>query len=241
MARPLIGITGRRWPVSYLGENVVRAMRDLTFDLHFSDYPRSVALAGGLPIELARDADVDEIVGHLDGLILSGGADLNPELYGHAADPNLGDVEVERDEWELALYRAARSRGIPVLAICRGFQLVNVASGGTLRQHVELDEGVGHPQWNVDGRTATHHAEVVANTVTSKYLESHLEVNSLHHQTVDQLGDGLVVTAYAPDGVIEGFESADGQVLGVQWHPELLTAPDPTFRWLVEAARASLT
>ncbi|MEI6710436.1 MAG: gamma-glutamyl-gamma-aminobutyrate hydrolase family protein, partial [Actinomycetota bacterium] len=97
------------------------------------------------------------------------------------------------------------------------------------------------PQWNVDGRTATHHAEVVANTVTSKYLESHLEVNSLHHQTVDQLGDGLVVTAYAPDGVIEGFESADGQVLGVQWHPELLTAPDPTFRWLVEAARASLT
>ena len=241
MARPLIGISGRRWPVSYLGDNVVKAMRDLTFDLHFSDYPRSVALAGGLPVELARDADVVDIVARLDGLVLSGGADINPERYGHEPDANLGSVEDERDEWELSLYSEARKRGIPVLAICRGFQLVNVASGGTLVQHVELDEGAGHPQWNVDGRSATHTDQVLSGTVTSKYLSEQLEVNSLHHQIVGALGNGLVPTAHASDGVIEGFESTDGKVLGVQWHPELLAAPDPTFRWLVEAASQSLT
>lgn len=241
MARPLIGISGRRWPVAFLGKNVVKAMRELTFDLHFSDYPRSVALAGGLPVELARDADVEEIISHLDGLILSGGADINPDLYGHEAHPNLGALEDERDEWELALYKAARRKGIPVLAICRGFQLVNVATGGTLVQHVELDDGAGHPQWHVDAREASHSAEVVPGTITSKYLSQHLEVNSLHHQVIDELGQGLIATAHASDGVIEGFESEDGRVLGVQWHPELLTAPDPTFKWLVDAASASLT
>jgi putative glutamine amidotransferase len=241
MVRPLIGISGRRWPVSFLGANVVAAMKDLTFDLHFSDYPRSVALAGGLPVELARDADVQDIVSRLDGLVLSGGADVNPTLYDHEADSNLGSVEDERDEWELGLYREARKRGIPVLAICRGFQLVNVASGGTLVQHVELDEGSGHPQWEVDGRQASHAATVTAGTVTSKYLSPQIQVNSLHHQTVAELGEGLVASAYAPDGVIEGFESTDGLVLGVQWHPELLVAPDPTFKWLVEASSASLT
>lgn len=241
MASPLIGISGRRWPVAFLGTNVVKAMRDLTFDLHFSDYPRSVALAGGLPVELARDADVTELIERLDGLVLSGGADVNPQRYGHEADVNLGELEDERDEWELALYQAARQRNIPVLAICRGFQLVNVASGGTLVQHVELEDGAGHPQWNVDGRRTTHSAEVVSGTVTSKYLAQRLEVNSLHHQIIDELGQPLIPTAYASDGVIEGFETPDGRVVGVQWHPELLPAPDPTFRWLVEAASASLT
>ncbi len=241
MARPLIGISGRRWPVAYLGGHVVAAMRDLSFDLHFSDYPRSVALAGGLPVELARDADVIEIVERLDGLVLSGGADINPDRYGHDADPNLGSVEDERDEWELQLYRAARQRNIPVLAICRGFQLVNVASGGTLVQHVEIDEGAGHPQWDVDGRSATHSAEIASGTVTSRYLAQNLQVNSLHHQTVAELGNGLIPSAYASDGVVEGFETEDGRVIGVQWHPELLSAPDPLFQWLVEAASASLT
>jgi len=211
-------------------------MSGLTFDLHFADYGRSVALAGGLPVELTRDADVHEMVSHLDGLVLSGGADIEPSRYGAAAVDELGETEPERDAWEFALYDAARSKGIPVLAICRGFQLVNVAHGGTLNQHVELDEGAGHPQWEVDGRETTHAVSCRASSLAARVVRESLEVNSLHHQTVETLGDGLVVGAVASDGVIEAFSTLDQAVLAVQWHPELLPAPDPTFTWLVKSA-----
>jgi putative glutamine amidotransferase len=236
VTKPLIGITGRRWPATALGTNVPAAMSGLRFDLHFSDYPRSVSVAGGLPVELTRDADVDAMVERLDGLVLSGGADLDPALYGKEAEADLGLVESERDEWELALFQAARDRGLPVLAICRGFQLVNVAFGGTLVQHVELDDGAGHPQWDVDGHTATHEVHVVPNTVASTMFSPVWAVNSLHHQTVERVGEGLIVSATATDGVVEGLETPEGDLLAVQWHPELLAAPDPTFVWLVRRA-----
>jgi putative glutamine amidotransferase len=236
MTKPLIGITGRRWPATALGANVPVAMSGLRFDLHFSDYPRSVAVAGGLPVELTRDADVDAMVERLDGLVLTGGADLDPALYGQEAIADLGLVESERDEWELALFAAARARDLPVLAICRGFQLVNVAYGGTLVQHVELDEGAGHPQWDVDGHTATHEVHVLPDTVAATLFSPVWAVNSLHHQVIDRVGQGLVVSATATDGVVEGLETPNGDLLGVQWHPELLAAPDPTFVWLVRRA-----
>lgn len=213
-------------------------MRDVLFDLHFSDYPRSIALAGGLPVELTRDADVQEMVDHLDGLVLTGGADVDPDNYQQAPDPNLGSLEPDRDEWELALLAAARAKDIPVLAICRGLQLVNVAFGGTLRQHLELDDGVGHPQWDVNGRETTHSVNVVGGTMTSELFPGEIGVNSLHHQVVDVVGEGLVVSAKAPDGEVEGLETPDGKIMAVQWHPELLPAPDPTFVWLVRAATA---
>lgn len=212
-------------------------MRDVTFDLHFSDYGRSVALAGGIPVELTRDADVHDIVEHLDALILSGGADLDPTHYGQAASEGLGEIEPERDEWEIALNRVARAKGIPVLGICRGFQLINVAHGGSLVQDVSLEEGVGHPQWDRDGAERTHEVACVASSVVGSLVGEGLFVNSLHHQVLDRLGQGLIATAKATDGVIEAFETADSRVLGVQWHPELLEAPDPTFRWLVDLAR----
>jgi putative glutamine amidotransferase len=215
-------------------------MSGLRFDLHFSDYPRSVAAAGGLPVELTRDADVEGMIEHLDGLVLSGGADLDPALYGQEPDENLQSLEPDRDEWEMDLFAAARTRDIPVLAICRGFQLVNVAFGGTLVQHVELDEGSGHPQWNVDGHTATHEVNVVPDTMISTLLPSRWSVNSLHHQTVERLGEGLTASATAPDGVVEAFETPEGDLLAVQWHPELLLAPDPTFVWLVDQATKRL-
>lgn len=237
MSRPLIGVSGRRWPAAYLGDHLPPAMHGLTFDLHFSDYTRSIALAGGLPVELTRDADPDETVAHLDGLVLSGGADVDPARYGAAPEPGLGDVEPERDAWELALYAAAEARGIPVLAICRGFQLVNVARGGTLRQHVALDEGVGHPRFESDGRARTHDVDVVEGTRLGELYPAEIQVNSLHHQVVESVGEGLVVSAKAPDGVVEGLEDAAGNLLAVQWHPELLDAPDPAFRWVVEEAR----
>lgn len=211
-------------------------MSEVSFDLHFSDYGRSVALAGGVPVELTRDADVDEIIAHLDGLVLSGGADVDPQSYDAAAHENLGEIEPDRDEWEFALYAAARAKGIPVLAICRGFQLVNVAHGGTLNQHVELDDGVGHPQWDINGRTATHAVSCRSSSLIARVVGESLDVNSLHHQTLAVLGEGLAVGASADDGVVESFSSTDELVLAVQWHPELLPAPDPTFVWLVTTA-----
>ena len=167
MTKPLIGMTGRRWPASALASNVPKAMYDLKFDLHFTDYPASVAAAGGLPVELTRDADVEGILARLDGLILSGGADVEPDRYGHHADENLGAIEPDRDEWELALFREARRLEMPILAVCRGAQLANVFYGGTLNQHIELDEGAGHPQWDTDGHERTHEVNVVPGSLLS--------------------------------------------------------------------------
>ena len=220
-----------------LGSHLPAAMSTLSFDLHFTDYPQSVVAAGGVPVELARDADVADVVEHLDAVVLSGGADVDPALYGVDASADLGEVEPERDEWESALFRAARARHLPVLAICRGFQLVNVLHGGTLVQHVALRGGQGHPQWDVDGRRTTHGLSVVAGTLTASVVGDLVRVNSLHHQTVERVGADLIISAYADDGVVEGLETVDGEVLAVQWHPELLARPDPVFGWLIDAAR----
>ena len=238
MTRPLIGVSGRRWPVTTLGDHMPLAMRDLTFDLHLSDYTKSIAAAGGLPVQLTRDADVEDIVSRLDALVIAGGADIEPSRYGAEPDEKLGVVEPERDEWEFALYAAARRRGIPVLGICRGFQLVNVAHGGTLVQDVALEDGAGHPQWDVDGRQATHSVRCINDTIIAEVYGKQVDmaVNSLHHQVVDRLGGDLTVGAVASDGVFEAVTTSDGRVLAVQWHPELLTAPDPSFVWLVKAA-----
>ena len=236
MSKPLIGITGRRWPASWLGEHVPNAMHHLEFDLHFSDYPASIAEAGGVPVELTRDADVGAIIARLDGLVLSGGADVEPSRYGHDPHENLGLTEPDRDEWEFSLLREARRIELPVLAICRGAQLANVYYGGTLNQHVELDEGAGHPQWDVDGRTHTHDVEIVAGTTLASLLPGSIGVNSLHHQTLGVIGSDLVVAAHASDGVVEAVELPGHDLLAVQWHPELLTKPDPTFQWLVKRA-----
>jgi putative glutamine amidotransferase len=237
MARPLIGISGRRWPASALGRNVPAALNEIHFDLHFTDYPSSIALAGGLPVELTRDADVDEMVDHLDGLVLTGGADVDPAHYNQAPEEKLGTLEPDRDEWEISLLAAARAKGIPVLAICRGMQLVNVVFGGTLRQHVELDDGAGHPQWDIDGHEATHSVDIVDGTHTAELFSGEIGVNSLHHQVVETVGEGLIISAIAADGVVEGLETPDGKIVAVQWHPELLKKPDPTFVWLVREAR----
>ena len=236
MSKPLIGITGRRWPARWLGEHVPVAMRDLSIDLHFSDYPESIAEAGGVPVELTRSADVVSIIARLDGLVLSGGADIEPSQYGHDPDANMGETEPDRDEWEFALLREARRIELPVLGICRGAQLVNVFYGGTLNQHVELDDGAGHPRFDVDGSTHTHDVNVVAGTTLASLVARTIGVNSLHHQTLGVIGTDLIVSANASDGVVEAVELPGRDLLAVQWHPELLAKPDPTFQWLVKRA-----
>jgi putative glutamine amidotransferase len=215
-------------------------MHGVEFDLHFADYPKAVAACGGVPVELTRDADVDAVVARLDGLVLTGGADVDPAAYGEAPDPDLGAVEPDRDDWELALLAAAEQRGIPVLCVCRGVQLLNVAKGGTLRQHVADNEGDGHPRFDEDGHSPAHGVDLVDGSLAASLLGTHIEVNSLHHQVIERVGEGLAVTGRSPDGTAEVLELGR-DVLGVQWHPELLARPDATFAWLVEAARTRMS
>ena len=236
--RPRIGITGRRWPAGWFGAHVPAGMAGLEIDVHFADYAAAVAAAGGLPLQLTRDADVEDVADLLDGLVLSGGADVDPTLYGAAPEDGLGTLEPARDTWELALLEAVERRDRPILAICRGLQMVNVARGGSLRQDVPLVAGRGHPQWARDGHEPSHPVTTVPGSRLRELLGDETAVNSLHHQVVAEVGAGLVVTARADDGEIEGLESVGGRILAVQWHPELLGRPDPTFTWVVDAAGA---
>jgi putative glutamine amidotransferase len=217
-----------------------KAMHEMEFDLHFADYPQAIAACGGLPVELTRDADVDGITERIDGLVLTGGADVDPAVYGRAPEAELAATEPARDAWELALLDAAERRGLPVLCVCRGAQLLNVAKGGTLRQHVGVGEGDGHPRFDENGRQFAHGVDVTVGSLAATLYGTHLEVNSLHHQVIEEVGTGLVVTGRSPDGTPEVVELVDCDVLGIQWHPELLARPDPAFTWLVSAASKRL-
>ena len=188
-------------------------------------YVRQVAAAGGIPVLLPPVPGVAEIVPRLDGLILTGGGDIEPGRYGEAPHPRTARVSEQRDAAELELLGAALDAGLPVLGVCRGMQLLNVARGGTLRQH--LAEDTGHaPQ---PGTYGSHPVRVAAGTRLAAILDDGrdgLHVPTAHHQAIGELGDGLAATAWAEDGVIEAVElGADGDpfVLAVQWHPEVST------------------
>jgi putative glutamine amidotransferase len=190
-------------------------------------YLEAVRTAGGLPVILApvRTSAVDSLLDRIDALCLSGGPDLHPHHYGAPEHPELGPNEPELDQFELALARRAMARGMPVLAICRGMQVMNVARGGTLCQHLpDLGGKVEHRRGENANGVVTHPIELLAGSRLAKLMGStHLEVNSYHHQGIDELGDGLRVVAHAPDGVPEAIEgTTNGFVFGVQWHAEAL-------------------
>jgi putative glutamine amidotransferase len=237
--KPRIGLTGRRMSAKAAGLGG-SGLGHQDIDMYFSDYAQSIQGAGGIPLQLTRDGSPEELVSVIDGLVLSGGADINPARYGADPDPQLGETDDGRDDFEFALFAAARERGIPILGICRGAQLANVAMGGTLRQHVGLDEGSGHPNWRQPGDTVAHDVACTPGSVIASLIGERRGVNSLHHQTLLTIGRGLSATAVAPDGVVEAVESDDGNLLAVQWHPEMLGGPDPVFFWLTELATAKL-
>lgn len=236
--RPLIGVSGRRWPAQLVSSGLPRALHDAEIDIHFTEYPAAVAAAGGLPVELCRDAPVADIVERLDGLVLTGGADVDPDNYGHEPASGLGATEPERDRWELALLQEATTRGIPVLAICRGMQLLNVYRGGSLVQHLDLAEGDGHPRFDEPRSMRVHVVHTEHGSLAERLYGGELRVNSLHHQAVGDLAPGLVASGRSPDGTVEVIEVPGAAVFAVQWHPEMLEQPDPAFLWLVvEAAQ----
>lgn len=204
-------------------------------------YLEAVRMGGGIPVILApvRTSAVDTLLDRLDALCLSGGPDLHPHHYGAPEHPELGPTEPELDQFELALARRAIARGLPVLAICRGLQVMNVARGGTLQQHLpDLGQDVLHRQSLTEG--TSHPIELLADSRLAKLIGSNrFEVNSYHHQAIDQLGEGLRVVGHAPDGVPEAIEGmTNGFVFGVQWHAEALAErPDQLalFEGLVRA------
>jgi putative glutamine amidotransferase len=192
-------------------------------------YCDMVVAAGGLPVLLPPVDDVAGALPRLDGLVLSGGGDVDPARYGAARDEACGPANPARDEAELELCRQALASGLPLLGICRGLQVINVALGGTLHQH--LPDVVGH-----DGHSpevsgyGTHKVSVAPGSRLSAVLgRTEAAVPTHHHQAIDRLGTGLVATAWTDDGVIEAAEfqqSSDGLptapfMLAVQWHPEV--------------------
>lgn len=168
-------------------------------------YVRAVVRAGGLPILLpvVDTGDIDALLDAVDALVVSGGGDVDPACYGEDAIESVGGVDRPRDDFDIALWRAVLERPLPTLGICRGTQVLNVALGGSLLQHVDGHRSTNHRVTSAEGGTFT--------------------VNSLHHQAVDRLGDGARVAARSDDGAVEAIAVAGApHVVAVQWHPELL-------------------
>ncbi|MGH3019004.1 MAG: gamma-glutamyl-gamma-aminobutyrate hydrolase family protein [Gaiellaceae bacterium] len=212
--RPVIGITAyaeqARWGVW----EAPAALIPLA-------YVSAIERAGGRPLLVPPSEDgIDETLAVLDGLLFSGGSDIDPDAYGAAAHPETNGVRPERDQAELALLEAALARDMPVLAVCRGSQVLNVALGGDLVQH--LPEVVGHEQHkHTPGVFADHDVEVLPGTKLQALVGDHAPVKSHHHQGYGRIGDGLRAAARAEDGTVEAIEDPERRfALGVLWHPE---------------------
>lgn len=208
------------------------------------DYCRSLALAGGapvlIPLELGEPA-WRSIYERIDGLLFPGGVDVDPSYYGEELHPGLGQVDSSLDEAELVLARWALADQMPLLAICRGIQLLNVAAGGSLYQDLPaqfpgaLSHACSAPDYPRDHRAHAVHI-VPGSRLAAIFGTPELMTNSRHHQAVKDPAPGFAVTARAPDGVIEGIEKADAPfVVGVQWHPESMAAADPQMLALFKA------
>ncbi len=238
MTKPLIGITGRRWSAARVAEFLPSALHDAEFDLHFTEYPAAITRAGGIPVGLTRDAPVAECLARLDGVVISGGADVDPANYGAQPSADLGHPEPERDAWELAVIAECLRADIPLLGICRGAQLIQVHFGGSLVQHMGLEEGEGHPRFDEPRNETCHSVGFAAGTLAHELYGDSAEVNSLHHQVLGEVAPGLVASGHAPDGVIETIELPGRPLFGVQWHPEmLLDHVDPSLTWIIKASR----
>jgi putative glutamine amidotransferase len=210
-ARPRIGITvsPRREPEYY------------------DTFKRAVENAGGEPVALQSGSDS---LPDIDGLLLPGGWDVDPALYGEVADKAVGPIDRALDDTELMLFRQARANQIPVLGICRGQQVINVAMGGSLIQHLEDHDVRVHGR-----RHLAHSIDVEPESELGRAAgETSIRVNSLHHQAVRSLAPGLRQTAKGQDGTVEGLESDDGLIVAVQCHPEELTGDLPWAKSLFE-------
>lgn len=243
---PLIAIAGRNGAPSRVSrDSVAFAGRR---------YLNCILQAGGEPVVISpqqiTDDDAKSLVARFDGLVLMGGADVNPALYGQQVGPHVYGVLPEQDTFELGLFRAALHVGVPVLAVCRGMQLANVALGGTLVQHLgdlaEAAQLVDHAPTNfpVGAEFVLHEIHLTEGSRIAQAMGTcTIQGASFHHQGIGELADGLEVVGRSPDGLLEAFEHRDYWLIGVQWHPEDTAADDPAQQGLydafVERARSS--
>jgi len=231
VAKPLVGIT------TYV-EQASWGSWTLDAALIPYDYVRAVERAGGRALLVPPSVDgVEETLDALDGLVLSGGNDVDPDAYGAEAHAETSATRPERDRGELALLEGALARDLPVLAVCRGFQVLNVARGGDLVQH--LPDVVGSEQHReVKGVFSDHGVKIDDGSRLGSVLGDRAPVKSHHHQGVGRVGEGLVEVAWADDGTIEGLEDPERRfAVGVLWHPEA-GEDQKLFEALVEEARA---
>ena len=231
--RPLIGITVNEEP-----EGQERKFpTPFSFDFIKRQYFQLVESSGGFPVLIPCLKDhrlARELASQLAGLLLSGGIDLHPRYYRQRKVENVGRVGSFRDRLEIELIREAMKKGVPIFAICRGMQILNVALGGSLYQDLSLclSPTLTHYRKGQLDYGLYHKIEVEADSLLRSVLgQSNLEVNSSHHQVVNRLGKDLKAVARAPDGIIEGIESSgDSFTLGVQWHPEAMPRRESTRR-----------
>jgi putative glutamine amidotransferase len=242
---PLIAVVGRRF-----APGGVSAWPDAEAVAVPAPYLRALHRAGAREaVLLPTPVDEDEAEGLLsrfDGLLLVGGPDVDPARYGQQPHPAVYGVDHDRDAFEAALVRTAIDGDVPVLAICRGIQLLNVALGGTLDQHILDREGLvphGDPK---EDEPATHAVRLEPGSLLAKSMgREEVDCSSHHHQALARLGDGLTPVGWSEDGLVEAVEMHDHWVLGVQWHPEITAASDPPqqglFDGLVDRTRQPQT
>ncbi|SMO57975.1 gamma-glutamyl-gamma-aminobutyrate hydrolase family protein [Melghirimyces algeriensis] len=244
--KPLIGITGYhvRGEEGYGGS--FRGLPGQGFSIVGHDYIRAVERTGGVAVgvPVGRQKDCRTILEGLDGLVLSGGEDIDPSLYGERPDMRCWQLTPERDWFELALIEEAIHLRKPVLAICRGMQLFNIHFGGTLYKDVAdvRVETLTHqfnraPRWYL-----AHRVKLLHPILTDLYGKAEIDTNSYHHQVIKEPGEGLFVSATAEDGVVEGLYHPDHpNILAVQWHPETMAVEYEEgllpFRWLIEQVK----
>tara|TARA_Y100000996_G_scaffold88329_1_gene61828 strand:- start:1950 stop:2669 length:720 start_codon:yes stop_codon:yes gene_type:complete len=230
--KPLIGITGRRRKGEML-RGSLKVMNHLPFDVYWVDYAQGVIAAGGVPVFLPLSLDPAEIIPRLDGILMSGGADIDPKRYGAEPEPELQSIEPARDEFELKILELVYECELPVAGICRGLQILNVHAGGSLYQDVPP-----HSVRDKAPSTRVHDITTEKGSILEKLYGEKLEVNSLHHQSIKTLGKHFSASATSNDGIVEGIEHSQLPIVAVQWHPEMLDTrdSDPIFRWLVSKA-----
>jgi putative glutamine amidotransferase len=220
--------------------HAVAGREEMVLNFH---YMRAVTAAGGLPVVMSPQPleAVGDLIGRLDGLLIPGGPDIDPATYGDVPHETLGPLFPEIDRFEIACLLEAERIGLPVLAICRGMQIVNVAHGGTLFQDLPAEVGteVLHRRGSLADPPAMHAVRVEPDSRLARVLgTAELVTNAFHHQAPRELGEGLRAVAWTEDGVIEGLEG--GSVLGVQWHAEAMQdRPDQRalFAALIDAAK----
>lgn len=244
-SRPLIGVTTSEVRFAERIEQTPQSdppRREMALGL---TYLRAIEAAGGLPVVMPplELGAIEPLLQRLTGLCLSGGPDIDPETYAEPPHPDLGPIEPDLDRFELELARQADARGLPILAICRGMQALNVARGGSLHQHLPDRPGVTIDHRRRGGADhAIHDVAVAAGSRLERLMgRRNAEVNSFHHQAAHRIGNGLRAVAWSPDGVIEALEApARDFCVGVQWHAEsLVDRPEHAslFGGLVDAAR----